>query len=512
MPSALRATALALGLLAAAPPGAAQDRPPDRPSEEELFGAPGPTGPGAQPPVNAPPAAAAEPPPPAPPTAPGAKAERADPLAIGGLLYLRADVLGREDQPPSSWLLASPNLVDVYLDVRPNDRVRGFVLGRLLYDPTGVSTAVLPGLAGVPNAGTTTDVQGLLDQLWVNFDVARTVFVTAGKQHVKWGVGRFWNPTDYLHRVKRNPLAVFDARTGVTMVKAHLPWESRAWNLYGVALLEDVVPTGPTVNTLGAIGGAARAEVVLGTAELGLDAVAQRGTLPRYGVDVSAGVWDVDLYGEVALRTGPDVLRWREIPGAAAGLPEPLRWQPYQDGAAFQQVTAGASWSWKYGDEDVVTFGGEYFYNGVGYPTARAYTTLLAAQISPEYRAYQSAATGLAVPEAPYFTPYYLGRQYAGAFVLLPSPGSWNDTTLTLSVLANLTDGSAIARLDHAVLLNTYLRLETYVAGHVGKAGGEFRLAFPATSVAIPGSGATVDVPGLAPPTVDFGVALRVTL
>ena len=32
--------------------------------------------------------------------------------------------------PPSGWLLTSPNLVDVYLDTRPNDRVRAFVLGR----------------------------------------------------------------------------------------------------------------------------------------------------------------------------------------------------------------------------------------------------------------------------------------------------------------------------------------------------------------------------------------------
>ena len=58
----------------------------------------------------------------------------------------------------------------------------------------------------------------LLDQAWLRFDLGRTLFITAGKQHVKWGTSRFWNPTDFLQR-KRNPLEPFDVRTGVNMVK-----------------------------------------------------------------------------------------------------------------------------------------------------------------------------------------------------------------------------------------------------------------------------------------------------
>ena len=64
-----------------------------------------------------------------------------------------------------------------------------------------------------------------------------------------------------------------------------------------------------------------------------------------------------------------------------------------------------------------------------------------------------------------------------------------------------------MVRLDHSVLLNTYLTLETYLAGHVGHLGGEFRF------------GGTFDVPpyttspiSVAPPVIDAGVALRVKL
>jgi hypothetical protein len=497
----------ALALAAAAASAGAQERP----SEEDLFGKPeethAPSTPGA------PPAAAAAPSPPPAPSAPAAP----DPLQIGGLVYLRADFVGREETPPSDWTFASPNLLDVYLDVRPNDRVRGYTLARMLYDPTGTSTTLLAAdQLGLPAAAAgqqaSDQPQWFLDQLWINFDVARTVFVTAGKQHAKWGVGKFWNPTDYLHRAPRNPLAVFDARTGVNMVRAHLPWEARNWNLYAVALLENTSAVELPVNTLGSIGGAARAEVVVGSAEIGLDAVFQGGIVPRYGIDVSAGVWDLDLYAEAALRPGSDLPRWRPN-GLGASNPEPLRWEPYRDGSGVAQITAGGSWTWKYSDEDTLTVGAEYFFNGAGYDDAHVYTSLLAAQVSPEYRSYQASLAGVAVPQGAYFTPYYLGRQYASVYLALPAPGSWNDTTFTLSVVGNLSDGTAIARLDHSVLVNTYLRIETFVAGHLGTDGGEFRLSYPTTAVEIPTvPPSTFTVPALKAGTVDFGVALRVTL
>jgi hypothetical protein len=135
---------------------------------------------------------------------------------------------------------------------------------------------------------------------------------------VKWGVGRFWNPTDYLHPVKRDPLAVFDPRLGTAMVKLHLPWEARGWNAYGVAVFEDIAGVPAATRRLGRLGVGGRAEVVLGPMELGLDALAQDGHRPRFGVDVSAGVWDLDVYAEAAIRTSVDTPRWREAPGRSS--------------------------------------------------------------------------------------------------------------------------------------------------------------------------------------------------
>jgi hypothetical protein len=106
------------------------------------------------------------------------------------------------------------------------------------------------------------------------------------------------------------------------------------------------------------------------------------------------------------------------------------------------------------------------------------------------------------------FTPFYLGRQYAGLSILLAQPGAWNDTSLVLSALANLSDGSGIVRLDHSVVLNTYLTLETFVAGHLGHQGGEFRFRLDVPPI----DGVTTQPVVTSPPVLDLGIALRVKL
>jgi hypothetical protein len=504
--SRIRSAALFAAVLALGPlPAAAQDRP----TEDELFGTPPP--PPREQPGEAPRPEEAElfgaTGSPAAPAPPGVLAprERDDPLHVGGQLYLRGATTWHERAQVRDWTLASPNLLDLYLDTRPNDRVRAFALGRMRYDPTFEGALELPGLLpadGLETTGSLADLlaaprsnpDAVLDQLWLNFDVRRRVFVTAGKQHVKWGVGRFWNPTDYLHAAPRDPLAVFDARTGTTMVKLHAPWEARGWNAYGVVLLEDTGPRPVATRRVGRVGAGGRTEIVLGTFELGLDALLSDGRRPRLGVDASLGVWELDLYAEAALRrAGGNVERWRRVPGSGA----PLGLEPVRHAGLTPQVVLGGTWSAMYSDEDLITVGAEYFYDRTGYDDATIYPYLLAVPF---------LFSGAPSP----FSPFYLGRHQAAVFASLPRPGSWNDTTLTASLLGNLSDGSFVVRLDHSVLLLTYLRLETYVAGHLGTRGGVHRFALDVdpAEVDVPFAGRIVSPP----PVLDLGIALRVSL
>jgi hypothetical protein len=520
----------ALAVLVAAAPARAQDRPKD----EDIFGAPekkpdqkppnedekqpeapasprteegagpattgGPEGEGAH----------------APPSAETARDDRVlgeaapqltsdaapdNPLAIGGQVYLRAISSALQDQKPRAWSLSTPALVDTYFDARPNKRVRAFVLGRMFYDPTlppnsavGSTTASMSPTSNNTGSASLSSVlvpagrgpQVVLDQLWLRFDVQHTVFVTAGKQHVRWGTARFWTPADFLHVNKRNPLEPFDARSGTTMLKLHVPWEEKGWNFYAYGLTEGPGAT-PRVSD---VAGAARAEVVFGTAEAGVGAMVQQNRKPKLAADLSMGVWDFDLYGEVALRYGSEIDRVGidpTVPIDPTRSPTDqlsalsARYPVYRKSGLTPQVTGGINYSLQYASKDVLTFGGEYFYNGLGYSDPNVYLGLLLPR-------------NLAEPA----TFFYLGKHYAALFASAPAPYNWDLHSFTVSVLGNLSDRSFIGRFDYSYTLLTHLRLEAYVALHFGKANGEFRFGVPEI--------------GRAPGLLDLGVALRVAI
>jgi len=422
-----------------------------------------------------------------------------DPLKIGGQIYLRAlynnpggqnFVKLANGNPGQYTTFSAPSLVDAYFDARPNDRVRGFVLGRLFFDPTlpSLAEAIMPpsmtngtggttapsgggavsssnaqsvnpaslGLSGVSN---TRGPASLLDQLWLRFDIARTLFVTVGRQHVKWGTGRFWTPTDFLHPQHRNPVAVFDARPGFTMLKLHLPWEERGWNFYAFGLFEGVprwdlgtrsYPAGSdVVSNLGQLGGAARAEFVLGPAELGLDAVVYDGQKPRYGVDLSFGVGDFDFYADAGFRYGSEIPRVSEVVLDPSQIRFSVGIKP--------QVVAGTTYSLKYNDNDVFTLAGEYFYNALGYSDPHAYLNLV--------------ADGL-------FEFFYSGRHYAAVSAILNAPWSWNYSNFSFSEIGNMSDQSFISRIDYSYTLLTHMTFEAFGAVNYGHTAGEFRLGF----------------------------------
>jgi hypothetical protein len=411
--------------------------------------------------------------PPAP--APARELAPENPLSIGGQFYLRQTVTAGTDQPPDRWTNAVPILADGWFDARPNDRVRGMLRARMSFDPTVTSSTSFLGAS--PDGGPTV----ALDQLWLNFDIGRSVFVTAGRQHVTWGSSRFWNPNDLLHSARRDALAQFDARVGQTMVKVHVPWEKTGWNLYAIELLESL----DHANTVGAVGGAARAEAVFGTGEFGIDAVAQRGFRTRAGADLSAGVGPVDVYAEGVVMKGTDRPRWREIPNPIPGGGMLL--EAYTPGKLTPAVSGGLNWGFKITDQDTMTLGAEYFYQSAGYTKKTIYPWLI-------------FSGG--------FSPFYLARDYAAGYASSTIPGTNGNQSLTLSNIANLSDHTAIVRIDWGAVVLTHLRLEAYVSGRYGAPGGEFRFGLKSgpqmiNGIPIP----ALDIPA---PVADAGLGLRV--
>jgi hypothetical protein len=544
-----RAPRWALGVvLAAAAGGSARAQAPaDRPSEQEMFGGP-PASPSPSPaspdggvpaaPVAPKPEPGAQSAPTAPPAAVegGSARDQAllgndtgdvqhlsdyqapeNPLQIGGQLYLRAQSTTLQDQNVGAWSLAAPSLLDVYMDVRPNPRVRAFILGRMSYDPTAaaVGAPLPPGatsgsgaLVGGSATGFTTfnalrGPNSILDQMWMRFDIASRVFVTAGKQHVRWGTGRFWQPTDYLHPIKRNPLDVFDARPGASMVKLHVPWEDQGWNFYAFVVTDGAfeLDSNAAANTLHQVAGAGRIEAVVAGVEIGIDTFLKRGQKPRVGLDFSTGVYDFDVYGDCALRSGQDFTVVTDSqPGQPLGSDLAQRFSVGLGDGLFAQVVGGINYSRKYNDNDMFTIGAEYFYNQAGYTDPTSYAGFIYNQ--------QAVQVPLSI--------FYLGRQYGALYASFPAPYSWNYTTFTVSTLGNLSDHSFVSRLDYSLTFLTHLTLQAFAGVHYGASNGELRFGINIPSQDIPQAPPSQDIITApivrSPVLLDLGVALLVKL
>lgn len=395
-----------------------------------------------------------------------------DILQIGGLLYMRLDWFTRSEGDIGEFPLMAPSLVDLYLDVRPSDRIRAYIRGRVRHDFTAGGDSVDP--FGQPVEATQVD----LDQLWLKFDIARRVFVTLGRQPIKWGSGRFWNPTDFLNPTFRDPLAVFDERLGVSLIKLHVPVEALNWNIYGVVDLEGV-------NGFDDIGGALRGEFLFGNTELAVSFAGRKDTPLRFGASVSTGFWWIDASLEVALLYDVPQPRWEgnldletfELPTARDVSDV---WWP--------RLSAGLEISVPYGDDDAMFIGMEYAYNALGYDDPALYPWL-AAQGQLQF--------------------LWTGRHYAALGLVFPSPGQWDEASLSVSTIGNLSDMSFLSRFDMSVQILTYLTLNTYFAVHYGRTG---ELRYSVKVPAVPGVEGLEDGINVAAPLIDIGVGLRLRL
>jgi hypothetical protein len=452
-----------------------------------------------------------------------------DPLTIGGQLYIRSQLTGFDHTPVKDYSLTMPTLIDAFFDARPNDRVRGFALARVSWDPLQPAAAlnVTSSSTNMGTAGTssvsplfgspTNSPHVLLDQMWLRFDIAHRVFVTAGRQHVRWGTGRFWTPADFLHLRKRNPLDVFDVRTGTTMVKVHVPIESKAWNFYAYGITEGENGQ-PSLKTPA---GALRAELVFDALELSLGVFGKPNSRAKFEADLSMGLGDFDVYGELAVVDARDTDRVRysgsqaSLNGASelTGGINDGNLTPQQQAqlnallqeAADQlypvyrvrgyrpQAVVGLNYSRKYADNDIWTVGLEYFYNGFGYDNSDAYFGL-----------YLPHSTPLENPAS----SFYLGKHYGALFITFPAPFKLDLHTFTLSTLGNFSDLSFITRLDYAYVLLTHLRLEAYAAVMYGKRGGEFRFVVPNIAGYDPSTFGVRNEP----PLVMLGIGLRLAI
>ncbi|HZH02909.1 MAG TPA: hypothetical protein VEY30_03930 [Myxococcaceae bacterium] len=347
-------------------------------------------------------------------------------LTLGGTFFQRAELnASRVRAGGTRYQPVFPALLDLVLDLNPSTHTRGYVVGRLTFDPAVLSTPA-----------------GILDQLWFQFDLAQSAFVTFGRQRIKWGSSKIWNPTDFLQTPNRRPLDTFDLRTGVDMVKLHVPLEELAANFYAIGLLDLVDPATQEIDYTGAL----RAEWVLGLSEMSLSAAFTERRRPRYGADISVGVGRFDLHGEFALTQDAVTALWRR-----SGDEYVLR----EKNGLKLQTSGGLTSDFRVADIYQLTLRLEGFYNGLGYTDAGDLAWLY--------------STGD-------YLPLYFGRTYAAIQVSLARRSNFFPSA-TFTTLSNVTDRSSLWRLDAGFTPVAEVAVRAFFEVPTGTAGGEFRFA-----------------------------------
>lgn len=319
--------------------------------------------------------------------------------------------------------------IESYLDAKPNDAIRGFMRLRG-FQPYLVNNSP--------------DLHLDLDEAWVKIIAEKKLFITYGRQHMKWGAAKFWNPSDFLASSVRNPLVSYDIRLGSDILKIHFPLEKESTNLYAILQVDNL----QTNNRPGA---ALRAEFVVGPAEYSFSAYTRKNDATKFASDISSALGPLDVYAEYVLSFNYSRQFYKTAP-TLTGYEAYSRKKDW-----FQQLAAGTNYTMQIFDKNQIIMGLEYFYNGLGY--------------DKRLLEFASVINGDS-------SPLYLGRNYLGLYAQLPNPGSWTQTTFSLNTIGNLSDDSFLSRLSCQTKIYKEAILEIWGSAAFGSTG-EFRFTPP---------------------------------
>jgi hypothetical protein len=327
----------------------------------------------------------------------------------------------------------------LFFDARPQEEFRVFGKVKSAYpyyrDPG-------PSPPDIPEIPDITVFELYADTHWNN-----RLFIRAGKQVAMWGVGRFYSPADFLSLSLIDPEEPEAEREGPLALKLTLPLGVNNLYLHLVAPPESAEAFAAGQADMGDLAYAPRAEVVLGSFELGLGGYWSAGEAPRAMATVTGALGLIDLFAEGVFSWGSDrsyvdpsgtIYRRREEPilSATAGL---------------QLIDEATD----------LSLAAQYYYNGEGYAGIDSVAhrqALLAAASSGTI-----AASDL----------QYTGRHYA-ALNLGWSGAADGDLSLGALWQANLADRSGVLAPQISWRVLERLSISGGARIHYGPEYGEF--------------------------------------
>lgn len=336
-----------------------------------------------------------------------------DRAEIGGRVRVEGVYTQTTKQKPANATMKSGSGAELYLDAKTDSGVRSFLRVRV---EQSAAAASVNSTTSSPTNSASSSPNVLVDEAKLQSKLYNKLFLTAGRQKMKFGAAKFFNPTDFPNQQVRDPFAQDDRRPGVDAIKIHFPLESI--NIYAVGLAAKN-------EVFGDAAGYGRAEVAFSGGEVSLSALSSRNQTTKYGVDASVAVLDLDFYAEAAFEK-------------------------------HERYSLGFTYDAKISDRDTVSFGAEYHHNGNGLANASQYGSALA-------RGTHS--------------PLALGRDYAAASIYLAKPQWFTHSTIIVSAISNASDNSTaiVPQLFHEISPEITASVRLMIPA--GKTDGEFRMA-----------------------------------
>lgn len=239
------------------------------------------------------------------------------PTQIGGTFSTQGDFYLRDDVPLKDTAVSNPNILFLYLDSKFKQDARFLARVRAFCDPTGTAGGGSGNLTNPYGSGGNKNVLVSLQELKYSGNIDHKIFLTVGRQKVKYGAAKFFNPTDFLNSQALNFFLPSDERPGVDMIKAHIP--SGVANFYAAKMVGNLASSGNPA------GSYFRGEVaydgggdLLGGGEISISGYFPRNQMAKAGFDISQAVGDYDVYFEGA--TGKNSAGdWKSVYSVGAG-------------------------------------------------------------------------------------------------------------------------------------------------------------------------------------------------
>ena len=306
------------------------------------------------------------------------------------------------------------------LDARLRKAIKGFVNVSANCYPTGTDTVHRVTLYDTrlnPLQGkavyTETDYAAYrIEEMFVDVNFNRLVYLRVGKQVLKWGTGYLWTPTDLINVELKNLLDPSQVREGAYGARLHIPFGTSA-NFYSFVKMNDA-------KNLDECSVAAKMEALVGITEFSVSALVRGERSPVYGADFSSRLFTLDIHGECAVSYGEAE---RRIDAAFSHAPRAYR----RTGEWVPRASFGLGRGFEVLDvKDRLRIDAEVFYNGSGYHN--------------HIFNRGEAVAGYFVQEGLY-QPNYYGIYYAGLFVSFARLFV-QDLSLSLYYIANISDES----------------------------------------------------------------------